>query len=175
MTVLSKCVWNIWIDVKLLTVVLPVFTLMLFPYWIWISQQGRQARHTYLTQRSWYDGGRVSWSFTCTCRSWHGCRGHSLQDQFDNLIYFCWYGNRLSQAQNRHDVSLDFLQFPMSISSSVRFSQSVKWGAIWFCWQGRVCFQFIPFSTSYGDGSFHCFSGPFSDLLLSGERDCFCT
>ena len=31
----------------------------------------------------------------------------------------------------------------------------------------RVSFQYIPFSTGCGDDSFHCFSGPFSDLLLS--------
>ena len=30
-----------------------------------------------------------------------------------------------------------------------------------------------PFSTGYGDGSFHCFSGPISDLFLSGLTGLF--
>ena len=74
----GACVWTIWIDVKLL---------------IFQFTKAGASGPSYLPDATklWYDRGRVNWSFTCTCRSWHGCRGHSLQDHLDNLIYFRWW------------------------------------------------------------------------------------
>ena len=83
------CVWNIWKDVKL---PLAHWWLIFVVFSFWIILAGASGP-SYLPDATklWYDGGRVNWSFTCTCRSWHGCRGHSLQDHFDNLIYFRWW------------------------------------------------------------------------------------
>ena len=95
------CVGNIWRDVKLLTrVILLGFNLMfadlisfLFQFQNRFSFSAGELEPICLSSptKLWHFGGWVVWSTTCTCRSWHGCRGHSLQDHFDNFIYFHWW------------------------------------------------------------------------------------
>ena len=81
------CVWNIWRDVKLLTRgFLLVFNLIfgdlisfLFQYQNRFSFSAGELEPICLSSptKLWHFGGWVVWSTTCTCRSWHGCRGHS--------------------------------------------------------------------------------------------------
>ena len=64
------CVWNVWIDVKLLS------------YFVVFNLVAGASGPSYLPDATklWYDGGRVNWSFTCTCdsffglREWHGAK-----------------------------------------------------------------------------------------------------
>ena len=56
------CVWNVWIDVKLLTVFVHVFTWRFgfsFIERVWISLQGAQAHCGYLCQRSYSTMGEA--------------------------------------------------------------------------------------------------------------------
>ena len=101
----------------------------------------------------WHFGGWVVWSTTCTCRSWHGCRGHSLQDQFENLI--------VEPPWRQSRLLCNFCNFPMSFSFSALLSQSVKMGTIWLSWKGSVSFQHMSSSTDYGDGNFSISLGSF--------------
>ena len=95
------CVWNIWIDVKPLLDVLVFHCVLdlIFSrhdfFTSWFRAGGLEPICLSSPTKLWHFGGWVVWSTTCTCRSWHGCRGHSLQDHFNNLIFFA-DGIRLS-------------------------------------------------------------------------------
>ena len=76
------------------------------------------------------------------------------------------FSNQTRTFGLQFDVTLNLYGFCM-------FLQSVKLGAIWLCWKGRVSFHLALICTGYGDGNFHCFSGPISDLFLSGFKGLF--
>ena len=53
------------------------------------------------------------------------------------------------------------------------FRNLSSWERYHFVEREGSAWKFTPFSTGYGDGNFYCFSGPFSDLLLSGLKGLF--
>ena len=128
------CVGNIW-RVKLLTRVFftgfqpdladLISCLLQFQNRFSFSAGGLEPICLSSPTKLWHFGGWVVWSTTCTCISWHGCRGHSLQDHFDNLIYFHWW----HPAKPRTGTTF-FKQFLKRFShqTTVRFSQS-DWAA----------------------------------------------
>ena len=110
--------------------------------------------------------GYAIWSTARTCKPFYFTGNGKRPSQEPPSRFSNCFSNQTRTFGLQFDVTLNLYGFWM-------FLQSVKLGAIWLCWKGRVSFHLALICTGYGDGNFHCFSGPISDLFLSGFKGLF--
>ena len=146
------CVWNIWIDVKLLHV--DVFGFLDFSQ---LQEFHYADDHVYTTVPSFIFTAGGSARLTDTAQ-----RRHSSSWWYRAWSAYCVPAAFFSISLNSTWLSLEpawrQFEFPMSTSISVWFSQSVKVERIWLCWKGRVSFILLSSSIGFGDGDFLNFS-----------------
>ena len=100
----SVCVWTIWTDVKLLSVLILSATLICRGHAAIMQTHANEAMH---------DGGSRGWSPLCTCKVVITCCSGS--DSYVILLYFAITASEWHQANPRTGTSnFDFLQETMS-------------------------------------------------------------
>ena len=132
------CVWTIWRDVKLLN------TLRREQ-----ERHGKSPANEDTYHRRWYQ----TWPVWHTCTVVITCCSGFASFQFYFAISACEW----QTAKPRTGKTICFSLLFCTVVAICKFLE-----------RGRVSFQFTLFCTGYGDGYFHCFSGPLSDLLWSG-------